>query len=509
MNNVKIINLSSGKSVPFIKLRTKGYIAYAALAVFAILLSTFILHQKSVLLEQVNLLQTASKTESRLHELNNYLHHKHHMMAKYSHELVLADLPDKDIEFLGQSLKNINENSIIKNSPADSDISSLSITLDVLGAGLLKRNTHILSGSVNNLITLITTNVNSRKHFRENLVSKFRDRSDFVAMASLVFGLFSLTMFGVISGVFFSRLTSDILNLKKRAEEIISGVHSKPLIMHRNDEVGHLGDAVNHMAVELEHYEKNLEIEHHKYFHQKKMAAIGTLSAGIAHEVGNPIAAISALVREVKEDKSNADYANIEKQDICKLDVILQHTERLSGITREIQEFARPQSTQQVLLDVNSLIKNTCKFMKYDSRWKKITMTLNLDNSIPAIEAVGDQITQVIMNVLVNSADAFEELRSSIPNINISSEVQDQFVVINIQDNGHGMRKETLEKARETFFTTKASGKGTGLGLSLCQSIISAHHGRLHIHSVHMEGTCVNIYLPVPATSVQEVSGHG
>ncbi len=510
MNKVKKINFNIGKVTPFIKLRTKGYVAYGALTVFAFLLSIFILYQKSVLLEQVDLLQNAYETENRLNELEN------NIMARYPNDVVITTLSDKDVKLLGQSLKNIYQESILKTPFANSDITRLGKEMEKLGTGLLNRDPQTLSYSINHLKTLIAYNLNSRKHFREKLVQDFRERSDFVAMTSLAFGLLGLTLFGSISGIFFTRLTSDILNLKKRAEEIVSGVRSyEPLPMKRNDEVGHLGDAVNHMAVELEQYEKNLEIERHKYFHQEKMAAIGALSAGIAHEVGNPIAAISALVREVKEeklkqDKLNGALASTEKQGVCKLDVILEHTERLSGITREIQEFARPQSTQRVLLDINSLIKNTCKFMQYDKRWKKINMTLELDNTIPAIEAVADQITQVIMNVLVNSADALEDSSSSIPYIDISSSMQDQFVVISIQDNGHGMSGETLKKARETFFTTKASGKGTGLGLSLCQSIISAHHGRLKIDSEYMKGTIVNIYLPVPVPEaiVLEANSH-
>lgn len=506
MNNVKKINFNTGKVTPFITLRTKGYVAYGALTLFAILLSIFILYQKSVLLEQVDLLQNAYDTESHLQELDNHINH---ILARYPNGIVIKNLSDKDVELLGQSLKSSYKESIVKHPLAGTGITHPDKKLGEIGAGLLNRDPLTLSVSVNNLKTQIAKKVNSRKLFRENLVQDFRERSDFVAMASLAFGLLGLTLFGSIIGIFFTRLTRDILNLKKRAEEIVSGVRNEPLPMQRNDEVGHLGDAVNHMAVELEQYEKNLEIERHKYFHQEKMAAIGALSAGIAHEVGNPIAAISALVREVKQDKLNGILFNKEKQGACKLDVILEHAERLRAVTREIQEFSRPQSTQHVLLDINSLIKNTCKFMQYDKRWKRINMTLDMDNSIPAIEAVGDQITQVIMNVLVNSADALEESRNSVPRINISTAIQDQFVVISIRDNGQGMSNETLKKARETFFTTKASGKGTGLGLSLCQSIVSAHHGRLKIDSEYMEGTIVNIYLPIPETPVLGASSHG
>lgn len=491
---------------PFITLRTKGYIAYSALIIFAVLLSVFILYQKSVLFDQVDLLQNAYNAEGRLHLMDS---HVNHIMAQYLSDDTINRLPEKNIRQIIQSLKaNFSEN-IVRHLNDDPDILWLGKKLDKVTAELLKRNHNAITNSIKDLKKQISTMVNARKDFREDILKEFRDRSNYVAMSSLAFGLLGLTLFGLISGVFFTRLTSDILSLKKRAEEIVSGVRGEALPMQRNDEVGRLGDAVNYMAVSLEQHEKNLEIERRKYFHQEKMAAIGTVSAGIAHEVGNPIAAISALVREIKQDKLNGRFNSTDNQDVSKLDVILEHTERLSGVTREISEFARPQSKERELLDINSLITNTCKFMQYDRRWKKISMTMDLDDSIPAIEAVCDQITQVIMNILVNSADVLEDTSDSKPCINISTRTEEQFVIISIRDNGHGMSKEIQEKAQEIFFTTKASGKGTGLGLSLCHSIVKAHQGHLKIDSEYMKGTVVKIYLPLPEILIHEEKIHG
>ena len=127
MNKVKKINFNIGKVTPFIKLRTKGYVAYGALTVFAFLLSIFILYQKSVLLEQVDLLQNAYETENRLNELEN------NIMARYPNDVVITTLSDKDVKLLGQSLKNIYQESILKTPFANSDITRLGKEMEKLG----------------------------------------------------------------------------------------------------------------------------------------------------------------------------------------------------------------------------------------------------------------------------------------------------------------------------------------------------------------------------------------
>ncbi|HHJ14524.1 MAG TPA: GHKL domain-containing protein, partial [Gammaproteobacteria bacterium] len=244
--------------------------------------------------------------------------------------------------------------------------------------------------------------------------------------------------------------------------------------------------------------ERELEIERQKNFHQEKMAAIGTLAAGIAHEVGNPIAAIEALVRNIQREAAEGGCPYLSQEAACKLDMILEHAERLGKTTREISGFARQHPTNEPeLLDLNSLIRNTCRLMRFDSRWKNIDLQLRLDNGLPAIRGIGDQLTQVIMNLLVNAADAIEEAGAPCSVIAILTYPQEQGVCIEVRDSGCGMDASTLEHAQETFFTTKAAGKGTGLGLSLCRSIVEAHGGDIEIESTPGEGTRVKVCLPL------------
>lgn len=246
---------------------------------------------------------------------------------------------------------------------------------------------------------------------------------------------------------------------------------------------------------------KELEQTRVQYFHQEKMAAIGQLAAGILHEVGNPIAAISgslqAIQATVSEQQERQDSCLSSSELINHLEMIEVQLQRLSGITREIADFASPRKGEQELVNLNGLIRSTTNLMRYDKRFKGTAMVLELDGSIPAIIAIADQLTQVMMNLLINAADACEAQTVRAPKIVVRTRLEGEQVHIEVKDNGIGMDSDTAKMATEAFFTTKPAGKGTGLGLSLCWTIISRHAGHAAIESNPGAGTTIHLFLPV------------
>ena len=244
--------------------------------------------------------------------------------------------------------------------------------------------------------------------------------------------------------------------------------------------------------------EKELEQTRRQYHHQEKMAAIGQLAAGILHEVGNPIAAITGAAEELREGIN----AHCGKQPACpvssalpaNLHLILQQTDRLGKITRDIADFAAPRPMERELLDLNGLIRSTVRLVGYDSRFRGITLDLTLDPNLPAVYGVADQLTQVLMNLLINAMDGVSKTAS--PRIEVSTREHDSNIEMSVIDNGAGMNAETLGRAMEPFFTTKPVGRGTGLGLSLCETIVSGHGGELSINSKEGQGTTLTLRLP-------------
>lgn len=240
--------------------------------------------------------------------------------------------------------------------------------------------------------------------------------------------------------------------------------------------------------------ETELEETRQKYFHQEKMAAIGTLAAGIVHEIGNPIAAISGLIHDMSDDPDNS---TLDEENRSNLVMVLDQVERLINITRDVSEFANPHVGELELLDLNNLIGKTCRLLRHDKRLSGVDIVLDLDQQLLAILGIGDQLVQVIMNLIINSADAVSEIGDRKPLIQISTRMKDDTVVITVTDNGCGIKPEDIEHATEAFFTTKSMGKGTGLGLSLCHSIVTAHNGTMKISSTLGQGTEVEVIVPV------------
>ncbi|MBF0340347.1 MAG: two-component sensor histidine kinase, partial [Magnetococcales bacterium] len=210
------------------------------------------------------------------------------------------------------------------------------------------------------------------------------------------------------------------------------------------------------------------------------------------HEIGNPIAAISGLVEALLDDMAD-EQASREH-----LLLIAQQIERLLGIIREVAEFSQPQNDSRQLVDVNGLIVATLRIMRFDQRVRnRVECRMELDPELPAVHASADQLRQVLINLIINAADAISMEETGDPWILVRSSLRGEWVWVTVEDNGPGMDEFTRIHALDAFFTTKPVGKGSGLGLSLCYNMISEHGGEMTIDSHVGKGTCVHFQLPV------------
>lgn len=478
-------------------LRAKSYIVYGALIAGAVAVTIFVFYQKNFLYGQFEELQVAYEEESRLREVD--------MSILHTIQTQVVALESVDIEYGSEHarkhlklLLDFYNTVIVQHITGGEDVDELGMILRITHESPTRANMLRLGNVLKKFRVKLEQRLTSSREYRNTLAESFHDRSDIVAMIALVLAFIGFIVLGVINALFFTRLSHDLQMLKKRAQEIVKGHREDRISVTRHDEVGELIESINQMAVELDEHDKTLVIERQKYFQQEKMAAIGVLAAGIAHEVGNPIAAISSLIGELKHVCLNQSCTKNDDS-VHKLDMLLEQAERLKTITREVSTFARPQLNERELLDLNGLIRSTCNLMRYDKRWKQINLEMELDANLPAIYGVPDQLTQVIMNLLVNASDTLEEANVHSPTINISTtldEEEDSIYMV-VEDNGCGMDDEIVQHALEAFYTTKEVGKGTGLGLSLCHSIITEHGGQINLSSTPDVGTSVMIFLPL------------
>ncbi|MEJ2616650.1 MAG: ATP-binding protein, partial [Ignavibacteriaceae bacterium] len=219
--------------------------------------------------------------------------------------------------------------------------------------------------------------------------------------------------------------------------------------------------------------------------------SIGTLAAGVAHEVGNPLASISALVQVVL--RTTDDFFVKEKLELIKGQVT-----RISKIIRDLVDFSRPSNYELKLTDLNQILKESINITRVGKKAKDIEFEINLNEKIPLFPLVPDQIEQVFLNILLNAVDAIAEKENFYGHkkIAVTSNMDDDYVTIKFIDSGKGMTDEELGKVFEPFFTTKREGIGTGLGLWISYGIIKSFEGKISVESEYGVGSTFTIKLP-------------
>jgi signal transduction histidine kinase len=227
---------------------------------------------------------------------------------------------------------------------------------------------------------------------------------------------------------------------------------------------------------------------HSKLMQSTKMAAIGRFSAGIAHEINNPLGAIINYVRNLLANPVFKD------KDRGYLELTLKGLFRIEYIVTQILSYSGSQKSEPRIVNINKLIRDTIAFNQHKVKEKNIDVRLNLVDSLPQAFVDPFQIQQVFSNILNNSFDALEEKGK----LKIKTFSDDRFIVMKFMDNGKGIKTDNLEKIFDPFYSTKEVGKGTGLGLFISYNIIQIYNGTIEVTSKEGKGTTVTLKLPVP-----------
>ena len=228
----------------------------------------------------------------------------------------------------------------------------------------------------------------------------------------------------------------------------------------------------------------------------EKLASIGQLAAGVAHEINNPLGTIllytSLLKKEVKKNQDDS-------QSLEDLELIAQETNRCKNIVSNLLNFARQGKLHITEFDISDLINSILKTIRIKPEYKGILFSTECKAYDTTIEGDSDQLRQVFINVITNACEALTESETKKINIKISS--TDSEFTIEISDTGAGIPKENMGKLFTPFFTTKKMGKGTGLGLAIVYGIIKMHRGEIRAVSEQGQGSTFIIRLPAKITS--------
>ncbi len=254
------------------------------------------------------------------------------------------------------------------------------------------------------------------------------------------------------------------------------------------------GDEISHVITIGEDVTDSRRIQG-QIMQSEKLAAIGQLAAGVMHEINNPLATISACVAAISgrlDDASGSERAAVEEY----LELIDKEVDRCTRIVDGLLDFSRPKGKAKGRVVLNALVDETLFLMKHHQRFKRLTVARELDVTLPATKGNAEQLTQVLMALMLNAVDAMDD-RGKLTVRTGRSPARADEVMLEIEDTGVGIPRADQSKIFEPFYTTKPPGRGTGLGLSICYGIVEDHQGRIEVDSQPGRGTTFRVFLPI------------
>lgn len=281
-----------------------------------------------------------------------------------------------------------------------------------------------------------------------------------------------------------------IKELEKGVYAVKSGNLEYEIPKESNDEMGLVIEAFNEMTKEIKRKRENENL----VMVAEKRAAIGTLAAGVAHEINNPMNNLGFYATDLSERLETEDINSLYENKVIEnyLEIIKEQIYRCSDITKNLLKFSRESKVNIKSVDISIIIEDVLKLMEHSLKKQNIKVVFNKKNKGTIVLADISQIQQMILNILTNAVDAMES--GGDLTIDIYEEKKD-FIIL-IRDTGYGIKDKDKHRIFDPFYTTKPIGKGTGLGLSISQAIVERINGKIRISSEENIGTDVKIVLP-------------
>jgi signal transduction histidine kinase len=221
-----------------------------------------------------------------------------------------------------------------------------------------------------------------------------------------------------------------------------------------------------------------------------RLAAVGELASGIAHELNNPITAVQGYAQLLAAKK---DIDESVKKD---LNTIYREAQRAGKITKNLLSFARSHEPEKSFISINEALEKTLELSSHQMKLHNIELEVELDRNLPGTMADFHQMQQIFVNIINNAEQAMLDAHGK-GKLVVRTRRHGDMIQIVFTDNGPGIAEENLKRIFDPFFTTKGVGKGTGLGLSICYGLVEAHNGRIYARSKPGEGAAFVVEIPV------------
>jgi two-component system NtrC family sensor kinase len=337
-----------------------------------------------------------------------------------------------------------------------------------------------LRDHANQVVGGLYVGVRQASFFR--LVDTFNEQVLLVASGTILFTF----LLAIPVSRYITRPLKELKELVDASRRVAQGDMTVRVPVRARGEVGLVATSFNSMLDTLQATQEQL-------VHAEKMASLGQLAAGVAHELNNPLGTVllysDILFKECQpDDPRRAD-----------LEMIVRETKRCKGIVAGLLDFARQNQVAAQETDLNALIQSVIQIERKREVYARIQVVSELDPALPKIQADPAQLQEVFVNLMSNAVEAMSpggtltlRTRTGPPGM----------VTAEVEDNGEGISPDNLNKLFTPFFTTKPVGKGTGLGLAITYGIIKMHRGQINVQSQLRRGTCFTISLPVKLPGV-------
>ncbi|MCK4645534.1 MAG: cache domain-containing protein [Candidatus Aminicenantes bacterium] len=304
-----------------------------------------------------------------------------------------------------------------------------------------------------------------------------------------------------------TRIINPLQKMVVATQEIAKGDLSHEVKVNSKDEIGYLADSFNKMTADLKTANEKLvewgktlekkveertkelaEMQAH-LFEAEKLASLGKLAAGVAHEINNPLGSILIYSHLLLEDadKKSPHYENLKK--------VVKETSRCKDIVKSLLEFARPKEPEMSLININEIVETSLSIMVRQALFQNIRLKKMYASPLPKIVADSAQLQQVFTNIILNAAEAMNG--NGVLTLSSSLSEEGSYIEVKFSDTGPGIKEEDKKRLFEPFFSTKEVGKGTGLGLAISYSIIQKHQGTIEVKSEAGKGSTFTVKLPV------------
>ena len=309
--------------------------------------------------------------------------------------------------------------------------------------------------------------------------------------------------------------TRPLDTLAQAAGRLGEGELDQRVRIHTDDEVGLLATAFNRMAQSLQGYQdtleqkveersRELEASQKQLMQAGKLASIGELASGVAHELNNPASIILMRAKRLSQEIEQRELSTEAREDV---QVIERQVEKISRIVSGLLTFSRRSTSAKREVDCNDVLRRTAALIEDMARHRGVELELGLNASLPSVEADSAQLEQVMLNLINNALDAMPEGGRIIFRSDLMEEPGgERWVCVEVEDTGGGIAEEHLSRVFDPFFTTKEVGQGTGLGLSISYGIMEEHGGAIRVESRPGKGTCFKLYLPVIGEAAEKPS---